>query len=291
MSVMEYLVQVVDGKQRLTSIWSFVQGSFPDGGEFRLSGLEVYSEINGMDFFDLNENQQETIKDYALNVHTITQQNQPDYVFEVFERLNMGSTQLNEQELRNCIYQVPLLPIRQRPAALACAAPARLGVLQLELCSPSWLFPARTHGALRLWQGPYTDMLLDLAYDPYLLKVLKTDTPHVRMKDRELILRFFAMSRTTPYGFFSPVKTWLNSEIRENRNLSPGEVEDLSASFQHSIQLAWDVFGEAAFRPVRKVKGKEGMERFESGEVNVALWDTVMHSFSTLTASEVLPHR
>eukprot|EP00854_Cymbomonas_tetramitiformis_P015476 gene15476-18325_t len=225
MSVMEYLVQVVDGKQRLTSIWSFVQGSFPDGGEFRLSGLEVYSEINGMDFFDLNENQQETIKDYALNVHTITQQNQPDYVFEVFERLNMGSTQLNEQELRNCIYQ-----------------------------------------------GPYTDMLLDLAYDPYLLKVLKTDTPHVRMKDRELILRFFAMSRTTPYGFFSPVKTWLNSEIRENRNLSPGEVEDLSASFQHSIQLAWDVFGEAAFRPVRKVKGKEGMERFESGEVNVALW-------------------
>ena len=28
-----------------------------------------------------------------------------DFVFEVFERLNMGATQLNEQELRNCIYQ------------------------------------------------------------------------------------------------------------------------------------------------------------------------------------------
>jgi hypothetical protein len=26
------LLEVVDGKQRLTSVWSFIQGSFPDGG-------------------------------------------------------------------------------------------------------------------------------------------------------------------------------------------------------------------------------------------------------------------
>jgi len=28
------------------------------------------------------------------------------------------------------------------------------------------------------------------------------------MKDREQILRFFAMMRSTPYQFYSPVKNW-----------------------------------------------------------------------------------
>ena len=98
-------LEVVDGKQRLTSIWSFVQNEFPGGQAFKLSGLEVYHELNGKTFDELNETFQEIILDYPLNVHTISKTSQPDFVFEVFERLNMGATQLNEQELRNCIYQ------------------------------------------------------------------------------------------------------------------------------------------------------------------------------------------
>ena len=98
-------LEVVDGKQRLTSIWSFIQGEFPDGSPFKLTGLEVYEDLNGKTFTDLHERFQETILDYPLNVHTISRSSQPDFVFEVFERLNMGATQLNEQELRNCIYQ------------------------------------------------------------------------------------------------------------------------------------------------------------------------------------------
>ena len=42
----------------------------------------------------------------------------------------------------------------------------------------------------------------------------------MRMKDRELILRYFAMQRTTPYHFFVPVKSWLNTEMRENKHMS-----------------------------------------------------------------------
>jgi len=76
------------------------------------AGLEVFEELNGAAFSDLNDIQQEIIKDYAISVHTIAHQSNPEFVFEVFERLNMGSTQLNEQELRNCIYQVC------RPSAL-----------------------------------------------------------------------------------------------------------------------------------------------------------------------------
>ncbi len=37
-------LEVVDGKQRLTSIWSFIQGRFPDGSSFKLKGLDVFAE-------------------------------------------------------------------------------------------------------------------------------------------------------------------------------------------------------------------------------------------------------
>ena len=86
-------------------MWSFIQGAFPDGTPFKLKGLEVFHELNDKTFNELPPDLQERILDHPLNVHTISRQSQPDFVFEVFERLNMGATQLNEQELRNCIYQ------------------------------------------------------------------------------------------------------------------------------------------------------------------------------------------
>lgn len=253
-------LEVVDGKQRLTSIWSFIQGKFPDGTKFKLKGLDVFSEHNDKTFDQLPPEIQERILDHPLNVHTISKQSQPDFVFEVFERLNMGATQLNEQELRNCIYQ-----------------------------------------------GVYTDLLADLAMDETLLKVCRAKAPHLRMKDRELVLRFFAMRRTGPHQMTSPIKAWLNEEIRENKDMTPGEAEDLKNEFTETINLVWDVFGDASFRPVKsenKLKNKDEKDSqtpdvsgifyrdyFENGEINVALWDTVMFSFSGRTAEEVVPNK
>mmetsp|Transcript_19241 Transcript_19241/g.31144 ORF Transcript_19241/g.31144 Transcript_19241/m.31144 type:complete len:178 (-) Transcript_19241:75-608(-) len=123
------------------------------------------------------------------------------------------------------------------------------------------------------------------------------------MKDRELILRFFAMQRTTPAGFTSPIKSWLNEEIRENKDMTPQESAEMSATFATTIQLVWEVFGDSAFRPVKREAGagdgptEEDLsgiffrDFFESGEINVALWDTVMYSFAGRTEEEVVPNR
>ena len=81
--------RVIAGKQRLTSIYAFVTGRMPGGDEFKLTGLEVYEELNGLSFKELSGAMQETIKDSALNAHTILFGCEPDFVFEVFERLNM----------------------------------------------------------------------------------------------------------------------------------------------------------------------------------------------------------
>ncbi|MCO5581677.1 hypothetical protein L7F22_035566 [Adiantum nelumboides] len=100
------LLEVVDGKQRLTSIWCYMEEEkFPDGSDFALSGLDVLEKLNGRRYSELDDSLREVMCDFALNVHTISRNSDDVVVFEVFERLNMGSTQLNEQELRNCVFQ------------------------------------------------------------------------------------------------------------------------------------------------------------------------------------------
>ena len=55
----------------------------------------------------------------------------------------------------------------------------------------------------------------------------------------------------------------------------------MSATFEKAIALAWGVFGDHAFRPVREgavhpgeagTTAEEEAALFEQGEVNVALW-------------------
>ena len=164
-------------------------------------------------------------------------------------------------------------------------------------------------------QGSYTEMLGRLAANEALLRIYRSSSPHLRMRDRELILRFFALVRASPSGLRSPVKArpsptpplthvllcppppapqaWLNEEIREFRDLPPKEVSRMTAVFERAIGLAWEIFGESAFRPVKLREEWTDTEggRFEQGEVNVALWDTVMYSMAQHGPEQLLPHK
>lgn len=96
---------VIDGQQRLTSIFSFLDGKFPDGKKFKLSGLNVFTELNGKTYTELDDIYQEQIIEYAIRVITFTSDSDPDLQYEIFTRLNTGSVALNDQELRNCVYR------------------------------------------------------------------------------------------------------------------------------------------------------------------------------------------
>ncbi|TSA79645.1 DUF262 domain-containing protein [Deinococcus detaillensis] len=101
--------EVVDGQQRLTSISAFINGYFPESSglskEFKLTGLQVLSELNGKRFAELSEETQNLISQSTLRVIVIKAESHPDVKFEVFERLNLGAEKLNDQELRNCVYR------------------------------------------------------------------------------------------------------------------------------------------------------------------------------------------
>jgi len=96
---------VIDGQQRLTSFLSYLEGHFPDNRPFKLSGLKVLPELNRKLFTDLNDESQKKIKNTTIHSIIIKKESNPDIKFEIFERLNTGSTKLNEDEIRNTVYR------------------------------------------------------------------------------------------------------------------------------------------------------------------------------------------
>lgn len=94
---------VIDGKQRITSISSFLND------EFKLTGLEKFEELNGYKFSDLPKViiNALTVRPYVRMV-SLLRQSDPSLKYEVFLRLNTGGQTLNPQEVRNVAYSGPL---------------------------------------------------------------------------------------------------------------------------------------------------------------------------------------
>lgn len=90
---------VIDGLQRLYSLKRFFDG------KFRLSGLEILSELNRKDINTLNAKALRILKNGLLRVIMITHDSNEEIKYDVFMRLNTGSVHLTEQELRNCLYR------------------------------------------------------------------------------------------------------------------------------------------------------------------------------------------
>lgn len=93
---------VIDGKQRITSIFNFIEK-----GQ-KLKNLETFIEIEGFDFHSLPEQLKNalSIRPY-LRVVTLLKQSDQDLKYEVFQRLNTGGEQLLPQEIRNVAFRGP----------------------------------------------------------------------------------------------------------------------------------------------------------------------------------------
>lgn len=90
---------VIDGKQRLSSISEFLLG------KLSLSNLEIFKDLNGLNFFDLPREFQNSLKIRAtIRAIIILRQSDKDIKYEVFQRLNTGGVRLNAQEIRNSAF-------------------------------------------------------------------------------------------------------------------------------------------------------------------------------------------
>jgi Protein of unknown function DUF262/HNH endonuclease len=92
-------MEVIDGVQRLTTIFNFLES------KFALTGLEVFKELNGKRFKDLTPKMQSDIEDAVIKCFELSENTSQDLKFITFERINTGGMSLNEMEIRNCIYR------------------------------------------------------------------------------------------------------------------------------------------------------------------------------------------
>lgn len=90
---------VVDGKQRLSTLFDFIDG------KFRLDNLCILRDKNKCYFKDLTPVEQNKIEDYSLNVNVIKSPTDDRVTFDLFDRVNRSGTKLNNQEMRNALYQ------------------------------------------------------------------------------------------------------------------------------------------------------------------------------------------
>lgn len=90
---------VVDGLQRLNSLKRFYLD------EFKLTGLEILSNFNGLKYSELPEQIRNRIDRGDLTIILLLSSSSPEIQYDIFMRLNSGAVQLNEQELRNCLYR------------------------------------------------------------------------------------------------------------------------------------------------------------------------------------------
>lgn len=88
---------VIDGLQRLSAIYDFIND------EFSLKGISYLKDCEGKVFSQLERKYRRRIEDTQFTIYILDQQC-PDMVkFDVFRRVNTGGMQLNDQEIRNVL--------------------------------------------------------------------------------------------------------------------------------------------------------------------------------------------
>ncbi len=99
---------IIDGLQRLTCLYNYIVLGTVDKKVFRLSSSkDIHEEWRGKAFNELKDEDQRKLKNKLLHA-IIVEQKEPtnfDGLFLIFERINTGGMQLNQQEIRNSLFQ------------------------------------------------------------------------------------------------------------------------------------------------------------------------------------------
>jgi uncharacterized protein with ParB-like and HNH nuclease domain len=89
---------VVDGLQRTTTLYDFLKN------KYSLQHLRALPWLNNHYFSDLELKLQVRIEDRKIPCYIIKPTVSTRMIYDIFNRINTGGTQLNRQEVRNCIF-------------------------------------------------------------------------------------------------------------------------------------------------------------------------------------------
>lgn len=236
--------EVMDGQQRINSVIEFYEN------RLTLRGLEKWNILNGRTYSECPPRIQRGFDRRRISAtvllaeSTMAKSGSDDLRILVFERLNTGGLKLTAQEMRNCLYSGPFNDL----------------IVELAGFRPF----------NEIWDIPPYD---DNISGDHITKQLMTNSYYKRMKDCELVLRFFAFRQKSKVR--GAVKRILDSFMNQNRNASARDLDRFRQEFTSRIQLAYEIFGKSTFR----LPGKGGRD------LSIPLYDAVMVALDRLYAS------
>jgi hypothetical protein len=90
--------QVVDGRQRISTMIAFMNN------KFSLERLKMLPAFNGKKFKDLEPIYKSKVERYQIPVYVIEPPTPERVKYDIFDRVNRGGTLLNSQEMRHALY-------------------------------------------------------------------------------------------------------------------------------------------------------------------------------------------
>ncbi|GAM14277.1 DUF262 domain-containing protein [Mesobacillus selenatarsenatis] len=200
--------EVMDGLQRISTIISFFNN------EFKLEGLELWSEINEYTYSDLPEELRNLIHRRYLSAIIILKESNKGKERElelkqfVFERLNTGGMELSPQEIRNALH------------------PSPFNNMVNEIAN-NQIFKSM---------------------------IKNTEDELIRMEDREMILRFFAFKSAIKCNYKRGIKVTLDNYQNVATNFDEDQVEQAYEYFLNVIENVHAIYGDKAFIKSNKGK-------------------------------------
>lgn len=232
--------EIMDGLQRITSILKFYQN------EYKLVGLEEWSELNGKYYKDLPEKIKEGIDRRQLQVITLLKESaSTDERAErikrlVFERLNTGGVKLQGQEIRNAIYS--------GKGNEAC-----FNLSRNKTFTKLWDIPTLNTSDFDESLDDYdTSELQTKIEEEKIRKKIERHSLYKRMYDVELVLRFFAMRHLDEFTY--SLSHFLDDMLISLNDYSEEELKELSIIFEQTITKIYTTFGSFGFKFFSKGK-------------------------------------
>jgi hypothetical protein len=216
--------EVMDGQQRISAIWDFYNNNF------KLKGLKQWPDLNGRIYDKLPGEIKKGLDRRSISYIVLLKESATSTDEEillrqqVFERLNTGGVELENQEIRHCIYH------------------NKFDEALVEMAK---------HPAMRkAWNLPEYSTDEDTNPSDYLLANLHFS----KMKDVEFILRFFALRHAEQYR--GGMQNFLNQYMIRSRRFSEGDVEDLENIFVDTIEFGQQIYLDNLFKPWIQKTGK-----------------------------------
>lgn len=213
-------LEVVDGQQRLTTLFAFIEGRFAASGPeeehvilrrgadpghgraFELRNLRLLGEFKGLTFGKLDPKTRRKFEETQLTCFILNPTISPQAKFELFERINEGATPLTPQEIRNALLQGPGLELVRRLAA--------------------------PKGRFRQVAGPKRS--------------------YARMRADELVLRGVAFAWLGWEDYKGDLQVFLNDSLAKLNKANDAERADVEQEFLHGVDFAERVFGDHAWQ-------------------------------------------